>query len=131
MVKDRDIFKEVGDTGIMVSRDGKLIFNKYTNQIYTQSSVGKKRAYPMVGIHFRGRSAEYVHYVVALAWFPEKLGPDKQIHHVDRDPNNNSVDNLVVLDKEAHKKLHQLLRQKGRLDELLVEILNKYKNEAA
>lgn len=131
MDKDREIFHEIGDSGIMVSRDGKLIFNKYTNKIYAQYCNGTKCHYPMVGLSFRGRSAEYVHYLTALAWFPQLLGPDKEIHHIDRDPNNNSVDNLVVLDKEAHKKIHQLLKQKGRLDELLVEILSKYKNEAA
>lgn len=131
MEKDRDIFKEIGDTGIMVSRDGNLIFNKYTNKIYSQYYNGTKCRYKMVGLSFRGRSAEFVHYIVSLAWMPELLGEGKEIHHCDLNTQNNSVDNLVVLDREVHKKIHKLLRQKANLDDIIIDLLKRYKNEAA
>ena len=131
MKESREIFHEIGDSGIMVSRDGKLIFNRYTNKIYKQYCNKNKCRYPMVGLSFRGKSAEFVHYLVCLAWMPQYLGEDKEIHHIDLDPENNNVDNLVVLGKEEHRELHRILKQKGRLDEMLVDLLKKYKNDAA
>jgi hypothetical protein len=37
-----------------------------------------------------------------------KLGPDDIVHHVDHDPLNNDPENLVVLSRAEHIRLHRL-----------------------
>ena len=34
------------------------------------------------------------------------LGPEEVVHHVDHDPFNNEIDNLVILDRSEHMRLH-------------------------
>lgn len=40
------------------------------------------------------------------------LRPDEQIHHMDKDPTNNDVDNLLVLPRELHDLMHEQDRRK-------------------
>lgn len=36
-----------------------------------------------------------------------ELRPDEQIHHMDRNPLNNDIDNLLVLPRELHDFIHE------------------------
>lgn len=36
-----------------------------------------------------------------------KLLPDETVHHIDRDRSNNSLDNLALMTRAAHTKLHR------------------------
>ena len=43
-----------------------------------------------------------------------KIPDGFEIHHIDLDPKNNSIDNLVVLTPLAHRRLHAALRKVRR-----------------
>ena len=39
-----------------------------------------------------------------------EFGSDYDIHHIDLNHKNNSIDNLILLPKELHKELHQAIK---------------------
>lgn len=41
------------------------------------------------------------------------FGSDYQIHHIDFNHENNSIDNLILLPKELHQRLHQCFLNNG------------------
>lgn len=47
----------------------------------------------------------YLHQLVAQAFIPNPNNHDV-VHHLDHNPQNNMVDNLVWMSDEEHKKLH-------------------------
>jgi len=50
-----------------------------------------------------------VHRVLAQDILGKELSVDEVIHHVDDDHHNNSVDNLMLMNRSTHGKLHQYL----------------------
>jgi hypothetical protein len=50
---------------------------------------------------------EYLHRQVAEKILGRKLLENEVVHHIDKNPANNSLSNLVVLDKDDHKALHK------------------------
>ena len=107
-----DFVKEIGSSGILVSRDGSFIYDKNRNEVINSKEYRHKTQYYMMltrAIKLNENiTIRYVHQAVTLAWEPEsyvgKLSP--QVHHCDFDKSNNDIDNLIVLDKAFHKKLH-------------------------
>lgn len=102
-----DFVKEIGSSGIVVSRDGSLILNKLTNQVLP---VKKFTNYLQLTnpVTIGPKKFQYVHELVVAAWDPisywHKTRP--QVHHCDQNPLNNNIDNLIVLEGGLHKKLH-------------------------
>ena len=39
-----------------------------------------------------------------------EFGSDYDIHHIDLNHENNSIDNLILIPKELHKELHQAIK---------------------
>lgn len=37
-----------------------------------------------------------------------------EVHHCDRNPKNNNIENLIALPKEIHRKVHREINKKGR-----------------
>ena len=52
----------------------------------------------------------YVHDIV-YAWFKGEVPYGKEMHHKDKNPSNNSIDNLVALTPKEHKKEHSSVRE--------------------
>ena len=52
------------------------------------------------------RETPLVHVLVAKAFIPNPLGLDV-VHHIDHNPQNNKVENLVWMSREAHDRLHR------------------------
>lgn len=53
----------------------------------------------------KGRS---VHVVVMENRLGRQLLPDECVHHIDGDPANNDINNLALLTRSGHSKLHRL-----------------------
>jgi len=51
----------------------------------------------------------YEHIFVAESYLKRQLLPNEVVHHLDCDPKNNHITNLLVLDKGQHRKLHDWL----------------------
>lgn len=51
----------------------------------------------------------YEHILVATNMMGRDLLPDEVVHHLDFDRSNNRAENLLVLDKSQHSKLHKWL----------------------
>lgn len=59
----------------------------------------------------------YEHRVVAEKALGRSLCPHEQIHHMDKNPMNNSVCNLIVIAIDDHAKLHNAMREFPALDQ--------------
>lgn len=61
----------------------------------------------------KGRS---VHVVAMERRLGRRLGPDEQVHHIDGDRQNNADDNLQLLTRAEHARLHRArdIHQRGR-----------------
>lgn len=94
-----------------MSRDG-IIYRKNTKHglipLRTfEDKTGYKRV--KVGIDENGTLRNrYVHVIVFEAFSGWERTRGYQIHHIDRNPHNNSYDNLLMLDIATHRALHQL-----------------------
>lgn len=121
-------FKRIPNTNLGVSRDG-IIINTDTGKEYTQYVSKTTCAYKMIGTKALGHTAEYVHALVVKAWSPESLKENSQIHHIDGNVYNNSLDNLVVLSKEVHYEIHKLKRAENKLNKLILAAIENYKNK--
>jgi transposase-like protein len=51
----------------------------------------------------------YEHHVIAEEMLNRELRNNEEVHHLDKNRSNNSPDNLLVLDKDQHVKLHSWL----------------------
>lgn len=51
----------------------------------------------------------WMHRRIAESIFGRKLSSDEVVHHLDEDPRNNDLENLVVMSRSMHAKLHCFL----------------------
>ena len=57
----------------------------------------------------------WMHRRVAEQTIGRKLNTNEVVHHLDGDPKNNSIDNLIVLSRSKHAALHTYLRTQGAI----------------
>jgi hypothetical protein len=57
----------------------------------------------------------WMHRRVAEQTLGRKLNTNEVVHHLDGDPKNNSLDNLIVLSRAKHVSLHSYLRTQGAI----------------
>lgn len=55
------------------------------------------------------KEQKQIHVIVAEAFIPNPNECDV-VHHIDRNPQNNSVDNLIWMSKEEHSAMHSTER---------------------
>lgn len=64
-----------------------------------------------------GKKRYFLHHIVvanALGMTPENLPAWLVIHHIDGDPLNNELDNLVITTKPGHRRIHERYQQSPR-----------------
>ena len=125
----------VGQTGLLISRDGLTVYYESLNEWY-EFPTEKPSDYE--GWYFKlphpvwvdGYKIVKVHQAVAMAWEPESfVGKDEpNVHHCDFNTFNNSVDNLLVLDISSHKTLHNLIGDKPVSKDEAEELLRRYES---
>ena len=127
--------KEVGQTGLLVSRDGLTVYYENLGEWYEfpteKPSDYKGRYFGLPhSVLVEGYRVLGVHQAVAMAWQPESfVGKDKpDVHHCDFDKFNNDVDNLIVLDSSAHMTLHRLIGDKPVSKDEAEELLRRYES---
>jgi len=49
------------------------------------------------------------HRAIAINVLERKLASNEIVHHIDNNPKNNDLDNLMLMTRAAHGKLHQFL----------------------
>ena len=128
-------FKEVGQTGLLISRDGLTVYYEALDEWYefpTEAPSDFKGRYFYLPhtVLVDGYWIVKVHQAVAMAWEPESfVGKDKpNVHHCDFNTFNNSVDNLIVLDSSAHSTLHKLIGDKPVSKAEAKDLLSRYES---
>jgi hypothetical protein len=58
----------------------------------------------------RSKSAIRTHRVIASEALGRKLRDAEIVHHLDTDPLNNSIDNLLITSRKGHLKIHTAMR---------------------
>lgn len=85
------------DAGELKSGDSMMPFYRYSN----------KKGYRTINLNRGGRGGHPKEHTVIAEWFNNcKVNDDECVHHKDFNPSNNSPENLQILTKEAHGKLH-------------------------
>lgn len=78
-------------------------FSRRTALRNARLGTGKKNGYTK-------RYGTPEHVLFAEQALGRKLKPDEVVHHIDRNKRNNSLDNLVVMTRSEHSRLHMLCR---------------------
>ena len=127
--------KEVGSTGLLISRDGLTVYYESLGEWYdypTEAPSDFKRKYFYLPhrVIVDGHKIVKVHQAVALAWEPESfVGKDKpNVHHCDFDRFNNDINNLIVLDSSSHHTLHNLIGDKPVSKDEAKDLLRRFES---
>lgn len=84
----------------------------YTGQVYhngklkRQTKCGRKNEYLKVSIGVASSST--VQRVVICAYYGIDTLRGFFVHHIDKNPSNNCITNLLVVDKQLHNMIHKL-----------------------
>ena len=85
----------------------------YTGNIYTKT--GKQKTWTKCGrngeyfkISTGAKSSATVQRVVVCAYYGINTLTGYFVHHIDKNPHNNSITNLLVLDDKTHRLIHNL-----------------------
>ena len=79
------------------------------------SHTQDNNSYQYVG--HRNHKILHQHRVIAEVALGRQLSSNEVVHHLDCDPINNNINNLVVIDPKSHKRLHTFLRQERIITE--------------
>lgn len=113
-----EIWKDIkGFEDIFIINNFGKIKNKLTNK---KVSTSFSRGYETCGLYYKGKTyTKKVHRLVAEAFIPN---PENklQVHHIDENPSNNSVKNLMWVTPKEHAKL--------RSEESKIKFRNTYRN---
>lgn len=71
----------------------------------------------------KGNRLNYRHREIAEEVLGRELTRDEVVHHIDRNPSNNNIDNLAVMPSETHIKFH---KGEIELDDTSVILLSHY-----
>ena len=63
----------------------------------------------------------YIHHIV-YTWFHNELPPELEVHHLDRNRNNNAIDNLVALTHVEHVHVHYKARLRHSTKEMKCDL---------
>ena len=97
--------KHLSTTIIEVSSSGEVISSRKTKE-YILKQCPNKDGYLRVGLAKNGKvNSIGLHRVVAEAFVP-KLPGQTEVHHIDRNRRNNSIDNLIWVTPEEHRLYH-------------------------
>lgn len=86
----------------IISNQGK-VRNKLTNKNVRVTTA--RRGYKICGLYYKGETYnKSLHRLVAENFIPNPENKT-QVHHIDEDPSNNSVENLMWVTPKEHAKL--------------------------
>ena len=98
--------KHLPTTVIEVSSSGEVITSRATKE-YILKQCQNNQTYSHVGLAKNGKvNSIGLHRVIAEAFVP-KLPNQTEVHHIDRDRQNNSVSNLQWLSPAEHDDMHK------------------------
>ena len=127
--------KEVGQTGLLISRDGLTVYYENLGEWYefpTEAPSDYKGRYFYLPhrVWVGGLGIRTVHKAVAMAWEPESfVGKDMpNVHHCDFNRFNNDIENLIVLDISTHHALHRLIGDKPVSKDEAEDLLCRYES---
>lgn len=63
--------------------------------------------------YLRNNHDKYIHRMVMEKFLGRRLNSDEHIHHLDGNPENNSIDNLELHTNSTHRKLEAATQKRG------------------
>ncbi|ELO4274970.1 HNH endonuclease [Escherichia coli] len=86
-------------------RDG-VIFTRWGNKPVAFSGKNKDgRRYTIINVNGR-QHIVYVYEAVFMLYHNRPIAECKELHHIDKNPENNEIDNLIELTDKQHRRIH-------------------------
>ena len=105
--------RHLSTTIIEVSSSGEVISSRKTKE-YILKQCSNNESYLHVGLVKNGKvNSVGLHRVVAEAFVPKHDG-QTEVHHIDRNRRNNSIDNLIWVTPEEHRLYHKTRPDYGK-----------------
>ena len=60
-----------------------------------------------------GCKYEYEHRMIMQKYLGRDLTPDELVHHIDGDKTNNKIENLEIVDRSNHLRIHDAYRERN------------------
>lgn len=60
------------------------------------------------------KTDQYIHRIVMEKYLGRKLDTTEHIHHIDGNPKNNEISNLLILTNSEHRKLENLKAKRNK-----------------
>ncbi|EID7914414.1 HNH endonuclease [Escherichia coli] len=90
-------------------RDG-VICLRYSNKPVSFSSKTNHR-HRLQAININGKQhSVYIHDAIFMLHHDRPIAEGKEIHHIDGNPENNVIENLIELTRTQHQRIHQYQR---------------------
>lgn len=78
----------------------------------TRTKLRKARLGTGAGKTYERTYGRHTHRIIAERMLGRKLRPDEVVHHIDGNKRNNAPENLMVLTRAEHAKLHADLKRR-------------------
>lgn len=86
---------------------GGVVYTRYGNKPVSFSGKNKK-GHRFTSIEINGkRYAVLIHNAIFMLHHDRPIAEDKEIHHIDGNPENNAPANLIELTPKQHMRIHQ------------------------
>lgn len=105
--------KDVLEDGTIIGKSGKEIKPGDNGHNYKKMKFSR----PELGKPFD----LYIHNIV-YAWYHNELPSDLEVHHLDRNRDNNAIDNLVALTHREHLNVHYKTRPRHSTKEMKCDL---------
>jgi len=63
-----------------------------------------------------------IHRVIAEEVLGRKLKPDEEVHHIDFNHHNNRIENLQILSKSEHSKIHAARKERNEYGRFIAKV---------
>lgn len=116
-ISDKELIKKINSKKYKLHPELPIIVNENGTEFYDirdnfkciiRHATGRQRQQIKVS-GYEGK--HFVHRIVAETWSKRIVKDNEDVHHIDFNRNNNSYENLIIIEREKHERIHLYTRK--------------------